>query len=60
MHELKDGGNVNSVDNEPTIAGAKGEPGLSIAEKGQPGLRGQDGEPGLPGPPGRRVITFPC
>lgn len=31
------------------IVGAKGEPGLAVAEKGQPGPRGQDGEPGLPG-----------
>lgn len=37
------------------IAGAKGEPGLAVAEKGQPGPRGQDGEPGLPGANGTQI-----
>lgn len=37
------------------IAGAKGEPGLAVAEKGQPGPRGQDGEPGLPGTNGTQI-----
>lgn len=45
---------------EPSIAGAKGEPGLSVAEKGLPGPRGQDGEPGLPGGPGRQLLPFHC
>lgn len=39
----------------PIIAGAKGEPGLAVAEKGQPGPRGQDGEPGLPGANGTQT-----
>lgn len=39
---------------ELSIAGAKGEPGLSVADKGPPGPQGQDGEPGLPGSPGRQ------
>lgn len=37
------------------VAGAKGEPGLAVAEKGQPGSRGQDGEPGLPGANGTQT-----
>lgn len=37
------------------VAGAKGEPGLAVAEKGQPGPRGQDGEPGLPGANGTQT-----
>lgn len=45
---------------EPSIAGAKGEPGLSVAEKGLPGPQGQNGEPGLPGPPGRQLLPFHC
>lgn len=40
----------------PLHAGTKGEPGLSVAEKGLPGPRGQDGEPGLPGQPGTQII----
>lgn len=39
-------------------AGAKGEPGLTIAEKGLPGPRGQDGEPGLPGASGTRLFNI--
>lgn len=37
-------------------AGAKGEPGLTIAEKGVRGPSGLDGEPGLPGSPGKDII----
>lgn len=44
---------------EPSIAGAKGEPGLSVAEKGLPGPRGQDGEPGLSGSPGKTIVIIP-
>lgn len=38
--------------------GAKGEPGLSVAEKGLPGPRGLDGEPGLPGGPGTQLLSY--
>lgn len=36
--------------------GTKGEPGLTIAEKGLPGPRGQDGEPGLSGAQGTQLL----
>lgn len=37
------------------LAGAKGEPGLTVAEKGFPGPKGLDGQPGLPGAPGTQL-----
>lgn len=58
-HEmLKDAGVITHFG--PSIAGAKGEPGLSVADKGLPGPRGEDGEPGLPGSPGRQLLPFHC
>lgn len=38
-------------------SGAKGEPGLAVAEKGLQGPRGQDGEPGLPGSNGTQILS---
>jgi len=49
------------------LTGAKGEPGLAVAEKGLPGPRGLDGSSGLPGSPGTpgavvlsRVVCLCC
>ena len=41
--------------------GLKGEPGQTVAEKGQAGVPGQNGEPGQPGAPGKitRVSADP-